>query len=85
MLFEKPRQSDEYDLSTPPLCLGRSWGRSSWEAMLKHVEKRGVIQDLHGFTKSKFCLTNLVVFFDGVTTLMDETKAMDVIKAFFYF
>lgn len=53
--------------------------------MLKHVEKREVIQDPQGFTESKFCLTSLTLFYDGVTTLVDERKAMDAINPFLYF
>lgn len=84
IVFEKSRQSHDYDLSTPPLP-GKIMEQIFLEAMLKHAEKREVIQDLHGFTKSKFCLTNIVLFYDGVTTLVDERKAMDAINPFLYF
>ncbi|RMC15418.1 hypothetical protein DUI87_07609 [Hirundo rustica rustica] len=83
MLFEKSGQSDDYDLSTPPLP-GKIMEQIFLEAMLKHVEKREVIQDPHGFTKSKFCQANLVLFCDGLTRLVDERKAMDFINPFLY-
>jgi len=33
----------------------------------------------HGFTKGRSCLTNLISFYDQVTHLVDEGKAVDTV------
>ncbi|CAM4609221.1 unnamed protein product, partial [Caretta caretta] len=50
------------------------------ESILKHLEERKVIRNSqHGFTKGKSCLTNLIAFYDDITSSVDEGKAVDVL------
>ncbi|GAB0181850.1 mitochondrial enolase superfamily member 1 [Grus japonensis] len=49
-------------------------------AIMQHVQDNQVIRPSHhGFMKGRFCLANLISFYDKVTHLMDEGKAVDVV------
>ena len=49
-------------------------------AVTQHVEdNQGIKPSQHGFRKGRSCLTNLISFYDKVTCLVDEGKAVDVI------
>jgi len=45
-----------------------------------HVKhNKGIRPSQHGFLKGRSCLTNLISFYDQVTRLGDEGKAVDVV------
>ncbi|GAB0209644.1 mitochondrial enolase superfamily member 1 [Grus japonensis] len=49
-------------------------------AIMRHVQDTQVIRpSQHGFVKGRSCLTNLISFYDKVTHLVDEGKAVDVV------
>ena len=48
--------------------------------LTRHVkDNQGIRPTKHGFMKGRSCWTNLISFYDQVTHLVDEGKAMDVI------
>jgi len=66
-------------LSVSPLCQGRSLEQILLEAMLRHMKVRKVLWDnLHGFTKAKSCLTELVAYDDGITASADKGRGTDI-------
>jgi len=49
-------------------------------ALTRHVkDNQGIRPSQHGFMKGRSCLTNLIFFYDQVTLLVDEGKAVEVI------
>jgi len=49
-------------------------------ALTGHVkDNQGIRPSQHGFMKGGSCLTNLISFYDQVTCLVDEGKAVDVV------
>ncbi|GAB0197903.1 mitochondrial enolase superfamily member 1 [Grus japonensis] len=49
-------------------------------AIMRHVQDNQVIRpSQHGFMKGRSCLTNQISFYDKVTRLVDDGKAVDVV------
>ncbi|GAB0207040.1 mitochondrial enolase superfamily member 1 [Grus japonensis] len=50
------------------------------ETISRHMKDKKVIRNSqHGFTKRKSCLTNLINFYDEMTGLVDEGRAVDIV------
>jgi len=49
-------------------------------AVTRHVQdNHGIRPSQHGFSRGRSCFTNLTFFYDQVTHLVDDGKAVDVV------
>ncbi|KAF1461414.1 hypothetical protein FQV21_0009482, partial [Spheniscus demersus] len=59
---------------------GKIMERFILRALTRHEQdNQGIRPSQHGFTRGRSCLTNLISFYDQVTRLVDEGKAVDVV------
>ncbi|GAB0209347.1 mitochondrial enolase superfamily member 1 [Grus japonensis] len=82
LVFEKGNKEDPGNYR--PVSLTSIPGKVMEQLILgvinKHVEEKVVIRSgQHGFSKGKSCLTHLIAFYDGMTSWVDEGRAVDVV------
>ncbi|KAF1472525.1 hypothetical protein FQV18_0001444, partial [Eudyptula minor novaehollandiae] len=59
---------------------GKIMERFILRALTRHErDNQGIRPSQHGFMRGRSCLTNLISFYDQVTRLVDEGKAVDVV------
>ncbi|KAK4806762.1 hypothetical protein QYF61_005558 [Mycteria americana] len=81
-IYKKGRKEDPGNYRPVSLTsvLGKLMEQIILSAITRHVEdKQGIKPSQHGFRKGRSCLTNLTSFYDKVTRLVDEGKAVDVV------
>ncbi|KAK4831120.1 hypothetical protein QYF61_015423 [Mycteria americana] len=81
-IFKKGRKEDPENYKPVSLTSvpGKLMEQIILSAITRHVEdNQGIKPSQHGFRKGRSCLTNLISFYDKVTCLMDEGKAVDVV------
>ncbi|KAK4822093.1 hypothetical protein QYF61_009793 [Mycteria americana] len=74
-IFKKGRKEDPGNYK--PVSLTSVPGKLMEQIILKN--NQGIKPSQHGFRKVTSCLTNLISFYDKVTRLVDEGKAVDVV------
>ncbi|GAB0179804.1 mitochondrial enolase superfamily member 1 [Grus japonensis] len=83
MSIHKKGQKEDpgnYRPVTLTLVLGKVMEQIILITIMQHVQDNQVIRpSQHGFMKGRSCLTNLISFYDKVTHLVDERKAVDVV------
>ncbi|KAK4828844.1 LOW QUALITY PROTEIN: hypothetical protein QYF61_000901 [Mycteria americana] len=80
--YKKGRKEDlgNYRPVSLTLVLGKVMEQIILSAITWHVQDKQVIRpSQRGFMKGRSCLTNLISFYDKVTHLVDEGKAVDVV------
>ncbi|KAK4828802.1 hypothetical protein QYF61_000859 [Mycteria americana] len=81
-IYKKGRKEDPGNYKPVSLTLvpGKLMEQIILSAITRHVENnQGIKPSQHGFRKGRSCVTNLISFYDKVTCLVDEGKAVDVV------
>ncbi|GAB0203024.1 mitochondrial enolase superfamily member 1 [Grus japonensis] len=81
-IYKKGRKEDlgNYRPVSLTLVPGKIMERFILSVLTRQVQdNQGIRPSQHGFMKGRSCLTNLISFYDQVTCLVDEGKAVDVI------
>ena len=80
-IFKKGRKGDpgSYRPISLTLVSGKVMERIISGTIMDQLKvNQGIRPSQHGFTNGRSCLTNLISFYDKVTHLVDEGKAVDV-------
>ena len=81
-IYKKDRKEDPRNYR--PVSLASVPGKIMEQNILGEITQhlrgiQGIRPSQHGFMKGRSCLTNLISFYDWVTRLVDEGRAVDVV------
>ncbi|GAB0183367.1 mitochondrial enolase superfamily member 1 [Grus japonensis] len=82
LIHKKGRKEDSGNYRPISLTLvpGKVIDQIILHDIMQHVQDNQVIRtSQHGFMKGRSCLTNLISFYDRVTYLVNDRKAVDVV------
>ncbi|GAB0206675.1 mitochondrial enolase superfamily member 1 [Grus japonensis] len=81
-IFEKGKKEDpgNYRLVSLTSISGKVMEYLILETISRHMKDKKITRSSHhGFTKGKSCLTNLITFYDEMSGLVDEGRAVDIV------
>eukprot|EP00061_Rhincodon_typus_P007464 g29184.t1 len=81
-LFKKGNKDNpgNYKPVNLTLVVGQLLEKLLRDKIYMHSEANGLISNRqHGFERGRSCLTNLIKFFEKVTKMIDDGKAVDVV------
>ncbi|KAK4831874.1 hypothetical protein QYF61_019886 [Mycteria americana] len=82
LIFKKGKEEDSenYRPVSPTSISENMMEQLILGTISRHIKGKKVIRSSqHAFTKGKSCLTNLINFYDDVTGLVDEGRAVDIV------
>ncbi|KAK4829071.1 hypothetical protein QYF61_002015 [Mycteria americana] len=81
-IFKKGKKEDPGNYRPVSLTLipGKLMEQLILEIISRHIKEQKIIRSSqHGFSKGMSCLTNLITFYDEMTGLADEGRAVDIV------
>ncbi|KAK4826426.1 hypothetical protein QYF61_008959 [Mycteria americana] len=78
--LDEKEDPENYRLVSLTLIPGKVMEQLFLETISRHIKDKKIIRSSqHGFAKGKSCLTNLIIFYNEMSGLVDEGRAVDIV------